>query len=192
MGTKATTAGEFCLSHELVNHMRQNSRLEQKVAELFELLRDPLYRYLLQAVGSAAEAEDLTQEVFLRLYSHLRKGEAVDNCRAWIFRVAHNLAIDLQRKRMHLEPLDSEAWEATFGSMLDPNPDAEKSLVEAETLKRFQVAVSRLPEQERHCLNLRAEGLTYREIAEVLGSRVSTVHNIMLRVITRIQKDAHV
>ncbi|MCI0723104.1 MAG: sigma-70 family RNA polymerase sigma factor, partial [Acidobacteria bacterium] len=80
----------------------------------------------------------------------------------------------------------------TFGSMLDPNPDAEKSLVEAETLKRFQVAVSRLPEQERHCLNLRAEGLTYREIAEVLGSRVSTVHNIMLRVITRIQKDAHV
>jgi hypothetical protein len=95
--------GELELSFTAGNR----SALRQKVTQVFELLRDPVYRYLFRVLDNRDEAEDLTQEVFLRLYAHLQKGNPVANVRAWVFRVAHNLAIDQQRKKGRLEPLES-------------------------------------------------------------------------------------
>src|SRR5580693_4500528 len=80
--------------------MRNTSALRQRVTKAFELLRDPVYRYLFRVLENSEEAEDLTQEVFLRLYAHLHKGHTVANIRAWVFRVAHNLAIDRQRRKI--------------------------------------------------------------------------------------------
>ncbi len=76
METKYGTAAAFCVNHELVGNMGQRSKLEEKIAELFGLFRDPLYRYLFQILGNGAEAEDLTQEAFLRLYGHVQRGDS--------------------------------------------------------------------------------------------------------------------
>src|SRR2546426_7293182 len=128
MAEKCSAAGELWLDEELLCTMQSTSNLRQKIADVFELLRDPVYRYLIRVTGSREEAEDLTQETFLRLQSCLQKGQAVGNVRAWIFRVAHNLAIDQQRKGDVLDRFDSRAW----GKHQDPVPDAEQRVIAAE------------------------------------------------------------
>src|SRR3984893_6810424 len=89
----------FPLDAELSFSITNSSTLQQRVTKIFELLRDPVYRYLFRVLDNPHEAEDLTQEVFLRLYMYLHKGQTVTNIRAWVFRVAHNLAIDQHRKK---------------------------------------------------------------------------------------------
>ena len=172
------------LDAELSFSIGNSSTLKQRVTKVFELLRDPVYRYLFRILGDRANAEDLTQEVFLRLYSHLHGGGGVANVRAWVFRVAHNLAIDYQRKKVHLEPYDAPTWYQAP----DPAPCAEDRVLEDERQRRLQRALSELSSEERHCLELRAEGLTYQEIADVLDIRLPTLVKYLGRIIRKLVK----
>src|ERR1039457_4153729 len=81
---------------------------EHVVAELFETARDDVYRYLLTLGLAPAQAQEATQEVFLRLYAAMRKGQNIENPRAWIFRVAHNHGLTLRGRERAVRPLDPE------------------------------------------------------------------------------------
>ena len=161
------------------------SMLRQRVTQVFELLRDPVYRYLFRVLDSRDEAEDLTQEVFLRLYAQLNKGHAVANVRVWVFRVAHNLAIDQQRKKTRLEPMDASVQANAF----DPAPGADEKLLNDEQAQRLRQALASLSKQERHCLELRAEGLPYREIADILEMRMPTLVKYLGRIIKKLVRE---
>ncbi|MGH8731168.1 MAG: RNA polymerase sigma factor, partial [Burkholderiales bacterium] len=124
--------GELWLGRGAVSALQQAAGLERKVTELFDLLRDPIYRYLSGRLGDRAEAEDLTQEVFLRLYTSLQKGQAVGNVRAWVFRVAHNLAIDQFRRQGAWPAEGATDWEKIAGEWPDPAPSAEARVAERE------------------------------------------------------------
>ncbi|HYL73991.1 MAG TPA: RNA polymerase sigma factor [Bryobacteraceae bacterium] len=141
------------------------------LAEAFTELREPVCRYLLALGLRPAEAEEVVQETFLRLCQHLDSQGPQDNLRGWIFRVAHNLARDehRRRKRQPSEPLDESA------SSADPQATPEQSFIAGERTRRLGEALARLPAHQQECLHLRAEGLRYREIAEVLGAGISTV-----------------
>jgi RNA polymerase sigma-70 factor, ECF subfamily len=165
------------------------SRLEERVTELFDLLQAPLCGYLMKLLGSLAEAEDVAQEAFLRLYSHLQGGKPVPNVRAWLFRVAHNLAVDRQRNEHRAEPLTADGWRQLGEHLADPAPQPEQTTLEREKMARMQAALVRLSPQERHCLYLRMEGLRYREIAEVLGIQTPTVVTFLTRGIKKLTKD---
>jgi RNA polymerase sigma factor (sigma-70 family) len=180
---------EICLDRELLRIVQEVSRLEQKVTKLFELLRDPVYRYLTLVLGNRSDAEDLTQEVFLRFYTCLAKGQAVENVRAWLFRVAQNLAVDLLRKSHRMEPMQPEAWDQLALQRLDPSPDAELQIMEQEQRRAFLVSLRKLSPQERHCLYLRSEGLSYNEIAEILGIAATTVPTFLSRGIKKLRKN---
>src|ERR1700694_5178085 len=69
-------------------------KLEEQITQLFTQLREPVYRYLLCLGVTSTEAEEITQETFLRLFRHLHAGGAEVNLRGWIFRVAHNIGIN--------------------------------------------------------------------------------------------------
>ncbi len=71
-----------------------NLSIEEKVKQYFEQLREPVFRYLIAAFGASSQAEEITQEAFLQLYRSLKDGQTIQNVRAWVFRVAHNLAIN--------------------------------------------------------------------------------------------------
>src|SRR2546430_4867341 len=185
MGPNYSASKELPLDRELLFTLRNASTLKQKVTKVFELLRDPVYRYLFRVLDNPGEAEDLTQEVFLRLYSCLHKGQAVGNIRAWVFRVAHNLAIDQQRKKVLLEPFDSVNW----GQSQDPGPGAEERVLAEEQHPRLQRALAQLSSQEKQCLELRAEGLSYQEIAEILEMRLPTLVKYLGRVIKRLVRE---
>ena len=177
------------LDGELLRTMRGVSTLEVKVAQVFDLLRDPVYRYFLRRLADASEAEDLTQEVFLRLYSWLDKGRKVENIRAWVFRVAHNLVIDREALNARFQSLDSNEWERVSETYPDLAPSAERRLLEQEQQGKLHLALKRLSPQERECLDLRAEGLSYREIAEVFDMRTHTLVSFLRRVIKKLFRE---
>src|ERR1700730_11366175 len=69
------------------------SPLEQEVVDLFDQLRTRLLRYLFSFGLPAPDCEEILQETFLALFQHLRRGKSRESLRAWLFRVAHNLAL---------------------------------------------------------------------------------------------------
>lgn len=187
--TSSNEMGELWLDSRVLRDMQGTSRLEQKVAEVFELLRDPIYRYVCRLIGKRAEAEDLTQETFLRLFDSLQKGQAMGNLRPWLYRVAHNLAIDWLRQQGRLEQIEDDALPLT--ASIDPAPNAEQRLLANERHRRLRDVLRQVSPQQRHCLFLRAEGLSYREIGEALGISVSSVATFLGRAIKRIAEEVN-
>ncbi len=160
--------------------------LEQQVTHAFEESRDDVYRYLVTLGLTPPHAQEATQEVFLRLYLALRKGEFIQNARGWVFRVAHNLGLDWRAKERS-EPLGA-GMEAL---LRDLRPPADADLIERERMKQIGDAWKTLSPQQRQCLHLRSDGLKYREIAETLGISISSVREFLTRGIARLQKAAH-
>ncbi len=161
-------------------------RLEEAVVRLFDEHRERVYRYLLNLAKCPEEAEEITQETFLRLYQHLRKKGREDNLRGWIFRVAHNLAITKQQQRRRLVLPSPSEWDEFEESRIATAPNPEELLLRKEKMIRVHLAVDSLSLQQKECLSLRVEGLRYREIAEILGVTVSTVAESLRRALVKL------
>jgi RNA polymerase sigma-70 factor, ECF subfamily len=161
------------------------AELEQEVVLLFEAHRSRLLAYVLAFGLSGHDGEEVIQEVFLSLFRHLQMGRSRSNLRGWIFRVAHNLALkQRQANQRWRDPLELEAgWPETHR---DPAPDPEQQAVSAQRQQRLSSVVSALPEQDQWCLSLRAEGLRYREIAQVLGISLGSVSISLTRSMARL------
>jgi len=180
--------GELCLEPEGISLVHENETLEQRVTQIFLELRLPVYYYLMSFLGDAATADDLAQEVFLRLYAHLHRGRPVENVRVWVFRVAHNLAFDERQRHQRLAQFDAPAWDEICSVLPDPSLNPEQCALQRERLESLHSALHWLSEQERQCLLLRAEGLRYREIGEILGIRTSTVGEFLQRALRKLTK----
>ena len=154
--------------------------LNEKVIAHFEQLRMPVFRYLLRKIHDTGRAEELTQEAFLRLCRHLQEGRTLENAKAWLFTVANNLAIDTKRNDSHITDLDGNTWKE-----IDP----EKLMLQDERLDRLHVAVLNLTTLQRECLHLRAEGLRYREIAELMKISISTVADAVRRATVKLARE---
>lgn len=159
--------------------------LEMEILTLYDSLRLPLLRYSLSFGVSVADGEDIIQETFLALFDHLRRGRSRAHLRGWIFRVTHNLA--LKRRRFHrnqsaLIIADQYRPEEYLSDELNPEQLAIQGERQAELLRIYKA----LSENDRLCLQLRAEGLTYREIAHVVGISLGTVSNSLGRSLSRL------
>ncbi len=162
------------------------SRLELDVVALFEQYRRPVLRYLLSFRIDAADAEELVQEVFLALFQHLREGKSDANVQGWIFRVAHNLALRCRmRSQRHSDRFIPEEQAAVA---VDEAPGPEADAVAGQRQERLLALVRLMPEQDQCCLSLRAEGLRYREIAEVLGISLGSVAASLERSLSRLTR----
>jgi RNA polymerase sigma-70 factor (ECF subfamily) len=166
------------------------SREQRETTRLFALFRDPVYRYFRRVLGSREEAEDLTQEVFLRLYRTLQQGQDIENARGWIFRVAHNLAVN-EGKRESRPDLSDSALGIDRADLAteDSSPSAEQKLLDDERRRRVRTKLGQLSPRQRQCLELRAEGLRYREIADALGIRIPTVVTFLTRALRKIAEE---
>jgi len=166
---------------------------ERRVLDLFESLRKPLMRYLLWMRIDADRSEDMVQETFFRLHEHLKHDRlSDDNCRGWIWKVAHNLAL----RQLQMETRERSFVRLDLGSqpvtvLRDPRPNPEETASFDQKRRRILSALGELGEREQQCLHLRAEGLGYREIAEILGIGRSTVADTLRRAIARMQKVIH-
>lgn len=161
--------------------------LQDQVARLYEEAREDVYRYLLTLGLFPPQAQEAAQEVFLRLYVTLRKGERIENPRAWIFRVAHNLGLKTRARQDAHPPFDPDLEARLAGNEADP----EESLLDRERMRRFHRAMEALSPQQKRCLLLRMEGLRYPEIGAALGISASTAGEFMRRAIARLRKASH-
>jgi RNA polymerase sigma-70 factor (ECF subfamily) len=189
LGVGAGQEEELCIDTRVLGLMQRTVTLEEKVGELFELLRDPVYLYLMAVLGNPAEAEDVTQETFLRLYRALHRGQSITNVRFFVFRVAHNLAFDLREKVQHSQHLDSRTWDELRDLLPDPGLNPEQRVLQMERFERLHVAMAWLSPQETQCLHLRAEGFRYREIGEILNINAKTAAEFLRRGIRKLMKD---
>jgi RNA polymerase sigma-70 factor (ECF subfamily) len=155
---------------------------------LYRELREPLLRYLVCLGLSADEAQDVAQDAFLSLHRHLASGGSQENIRSWLFRVAHNQARNRQNRyeRRFAAPLEDG-----MDSILD-QASPEQAVLEKEKFRRLGQAIRLLTESERECLLLRAGGLRYREIGEVLGIPTSTVGDTVDRAIKKLAERCNV
>jgi RNA polymerase sigma-70 factor (ECF subfamily) len=166
-----------------VRALGNTSSAARETEDLFGEYREGLLRYIRYHLDDRSEAEDIAQESFVRFYQARSREEEILQPKAWLFRVAHNLLVDLGRKKKP-ELLDEQGWLAVEGRMV----------VEPVRLDR-RAEVARLPwhrltTMELECLRLRSEGLKLREIGEVLDVSISTVVSYISRALTKLRPAA--
>jgi RNA polymerase sigma-70 factor (ECF subfamily) len=130
--------------------------------------------------------------VFLSLFRHVQLGRPRTNLRGWLFRVAHNLALKHRlraRKRHFTEGTDVAELPDRAGASraggLTSTSNPEQQLASRQRQQRLLAVFRALPERDRRCLSLRAEGLRYREIADALGMSLGAVAKSLARSMTR-------
>ena len=172
-------------------YSKQNVTLEEKITLLFDSQSEAIFQFLAAVFGNtdSSEIEDATQEAFLRLYKTLKQGQHIENVRGWLFRVAHNAAIDRLRAQRFVSPVDEIKWDEIRDQMPDPALNPEQLTIKLEELTQLHEAVKRLSLQERQCLHLRAEGFRYREIAEILEIATPTVGEYLQRAMKKLMRE---
>ncbi len=167
---------------ELAN---RDGAIRDEVTALFDAHRAPLLRYLLSMGLNVSDSEDLVQETFLALFRHLQRDRPRTNLRGWIFRTGHNLG--LKRRSMTGRTRRRTVSTQCTEPLADKAPNPEQRLCMIERYERMNAVLQALPQRDRCCLSLRAEGLRYREIAQVLGVSLGTVSNSMRRAALRLR-----
>jgi RNA polymerase sigma-70 factor (ECF subfamily) len=163
--------------------MRRHERVEESsVEQIYAAERENIYSYLLYFGLPAARAQELAQDAFLKLYLKMSKQEPIENPRAWMYRVAHNLALREYRREPRFDELGVET------APVDTGPDPERALMEKQRRSAVYRAVRDLSPQQRNCLHLRVQGLRYREIAETIGISTSAVGEFLRRAAVRLKE----
>jgi RNA polymerase sigma-70 factor (ECF subfamily) len=153
---------------------------EQAWEALVDATADDMYRLAVSFTRRRSEAEDLTQEVYLRLWQNLHRWEPDTSFRAWAFRVARNLFIDAYRRASHERKatwVDPEFLESLAGG-----EDPHTLVVRRQRLEIARAALARLPEDLSRLLLLRDfADWSYEELADELGLPLGTVKSRLNR-----------
>lgn len=161
-------------------------------AELMNRYEVRLFNYLKRIVRNAADAEDVYQETFLRVYRHAARFNPESAFRPWLYRIATNLCMDLMRKRSRRKETSLESGGAGNDSPLtvkDLSPSPAEVSEHHERQAALAKAVAELPEKQRAVFLLaRYEGLPYAEIAEVLDVPVGTVKSRMNTAVNQLMR----
>ena len=159
---------------------------DAEVERLYGETRPAVCAYLLYLGVPESQTQEVAQEVYLRLYQTLIKGTAIENPRAWVFRVAHNLGLKVRGYERLFHSLTG-SWER----LTDLSRSPETLLIDQERNSRVTGRMKDLSSQQRICLYLRSQGLLHREIAEVLGIKPSTVNEFLRRAMERLAEAAN-
>ena len=144
-------------------------------AELVEAYKKPIYNLAYRMLNDREEANDLTQDTFLRVYQNLERYRPEHKISTWMYAIASRLCIDRLRK------IKGSVWELDF-NIPDHKPLPEEQLIQKEMRQDIDNAISRLPEKYRLVIVLRhLNELSYEEIATVLELPVNTVKTHLFR-----------
>ncbi len=163
---------------------RAQQQDQQAFAQLYEEHFDKIYRYVALRIGDRAEAEDITQQIFLKalrsISSFRWKGVPFS---AWLFRIAHNQVVDYLRKKTKQAtvPID----ESTLSSGNDPQLLIEQKL----NIEQLMSATRRLTEAQREVISLRFAGeLPIAEVAKIMGKSEGAVKALQHSAIVALRK----
>ncbi|MDQ2712846.1 MAG: RNA polymerase sigma factor [Acidobacteriota bacterium] len=155
--------------------------------DLYDREQISLRRYLIFLGLDAETAAETVQESFLKLHLHLLSGGERSNLRAWLFRVAHNLARN-EQSSVRSSKTTFLGDIASYVNPIAPAVSAEEALLASEMKELLREAMRSLSSPQRNCLALRSQGLKYREIAEALELSVSTVAEHVQRGLEKLRE----
>jgi len=180
--------------NELVVFIRNNQ--PEKYSELISRYQGKIFAYLYRLVGNREEAEDLLQDVFVKVYRNLKSYDEGRKFSSWIYRIAHNEAVNHIKRRYLKRFISWEDINSTKDKLEASNFEdgPAEDWLKVETAKEINEAVSRLPLKYRQVLVLRYfSDKSYDEISEILGKPLNTVGTLINRakkkLLAEIKKD---
>ena len=182
----ATLGGESPSDAEIM--LRAKAGDQSAFDYLVQKYRRPMISFMYRMARNAAAAEDLAQEVFLRVYRSRASYEASAKFTTWLYRIATNLAVNHARDTRHERPevqvsLDEPDEESgTTLELPDGNLTAEQAMVRRERMLAIRSKVEALPEQQRLAVIMhKYQQMDYKQIAEVLKKSESATKSLLFR-----------
>ncbi len=174
----------------IYNYLKKGD--EKSLEILIRRYLKPIYGFAYRYVGNAQGAEDITQDVFVKVWKNLKKFDQDRNFKAWIFTIAKNTSLDFLKKKkaMQFSDLENESGEnALVEKFIDSSPLPDEFLEQKGIREIFIKAVGKLFSKYRKVLLLRhEENMTFREIAETLGEPLNTVKSRHRRAVILLKK----
>jgi RNA polymerase sigma-70 factor (ECF subfamily) len=171
---------------ELIDRVREGD--EEAFAVLVDRYRNRIHRLVYGLLRDADEAEDVTQEVFVKAFFRIASYKGNSAFYTWLYRVAVNAASDWRKKWRRRKGLSLEEGPTGSEGLKDEAPRPERLAHGRELGEKIEAALAALPEKYRTILVLREyEGLSYEEMARVLSLRKGTVESRLFRARERLK-----
>jgi RNA polymerase sigma factor (sigma-70 family) len=157
---------------------------QRAFADLVRRYQERVFRFILRLIGSREEAMDLTQETFMKAHQALPEWRPEAQFRTWLFRIAHNAALDLLRRRQTVKfvALGEPGADQDSLDLPDPAPQPDRQLADRQSIGLLERALHELPAEQREILLLRElEDMSYAEIAATLNIAAGTVKSRLAR-----------
>ena len=165
---------------------RARKRDQVAFAALYDQFLGPVYRYVFYRVGHRADAEDLSEQVFLQAWA------AIDRFRwqnkpflAWLYALAHNAVIDWRRRTKPAQSLDDDVYP------LDPeSPSAAQAMTQWLDAELLAAAMSGLTPEQQQVINLKfIEGFDTAQVARLMAKREGTIRALQLRALRSLRRE---
>lgn len=157
---------------------------EDGFEELVRRYQRPITNYVFRMLNDYDASLDVTQEVFIKVYNSLNRYSSEYKFSTWLYRIAHNAAIDYIRRRSPNEQsIETENKDGAYQLQIEsPNPTPEQDRERSEWRTEIEAVVKCLPSVYRELILLRhAQDLSYDEIAEITNLPLGTVKNRLFR-----------
>ena len=165
----------------------EDSSVLRLVLEHYDREHAPLIRYLCFLNVNPETAKEIVQDTFIKLHEHLEANGDTTNLRAWLYRVAHNLA---RNSQMSARARKTESLTAVVPTkeVVTQEASAEQVMLDVERTRLLHAGIAQLPDTQKRALILRSQGLKYREIAQALGLSTSSVAESVQRGMEALRK----
>jgi len=172
------------LDHDLIRAIGAGD--SHAFERLVRLYQGPVTNFVYRYIGDRHTAEDLAQEVFLRVYRAASQFEPRAKVQTWILKIAYNLCLNELKRIRRLKGLHEEL---TAQTTREGEAPATSGVDRCELEQEIMDALGQLPENQRAAILLRAsKGLSYQEISNVLSVSVSSVESLIFRARTRLRE----
>jgi RNA polymerase sigma-70 factor, ECF subfamily len=187
---KENKEAEELSDNELVEIIRKND--QERYSEIVDRYQTKLFVYIYRLIGNKEEAEDLLQDVFVKAYRNLNSYDTSRKFSSWIYRIAHNEAVNFIKRKSLKRFISFDAITSTKDKLDSSSEEegADKAWLRKEVSKEVSDAMKKLPFKYNQVLTLRYySDQSYEEIAEILGRPVNTVGTLINRAKKKLSEE---
>lgn len=159
---------------QLAQHIAQGQ--SYMLGEIIDRYEAKLRRYIIRMIGQSTDIDDILQEVFIKCFTHIQSFDTTKKFSPWIYRIAHNEAINKVKKRKTVPFSELDTPEYEFGSNISGELDTDREVIRHQDRLQLREVLAELPDAHREILVLYFyEELSYAEISDILRIPVSSV-----------------
>ena len=165
---------------------------QERYSEIIERYQGKLFAYIYRLMGSYNEAQDLLQDVFIKVYRNLQSYDSTRKFSSWIYRIAHNEAVNyIKRKTLkRFIPWEDIASTKDKLEMVSSEERADNAWLRKEVREEVNLGMDRLPLKYKQVLALRYySDKSYEEISEILGKPINTVGTLISRAKKKLSEE---